>query len=188
MKLIVGLGNPGKQYQGTRHNLGFLVVDRLAVQNRIAMIEGPCDSIVGEGSCEGARVVLAKPQTFMNLSGAAVECLIETYHGSTGDLVVLYDDLDLPFGRLRIRPRGGAGGHRGVLSISERLAGAPFYRVRVGIGRPPEGMETVDYVLERFGSQELSELDRIVDRAAESVVALLRDGPERAMACYNQPE
>jgi PTH1 family peptidyl-tRNA hydrolase len=124
----------------------------------------------------------------MNLSGAAVACLIETYHGSTGDLVVLYDDLDLPFGRLRIRPRGGAGGHRGVLSISEQLAGAPFYRVRVGIGRPPEGMEPVDYVLERFGSQELSELDRVVDRAAESVVALLRDGPERAMACYNQAE
>ncbi|HEY7221536.1 MAG TPA: aminoacyl-tRNA hydrolase [Candidatus Binatia bacterium] len=188
MKLIVGLGNPGEPYEGTRHNLGFLIVDRLAVQNHIAMAKGPCDSIVGEGSCGGVGVVLAKPQTFMNLSGSAVGCLIETYHGSTDDLVVIYDDLDLPFGRLRIRPHGGAGGHRGVLSVSERLAGAPFCRVRMGIGRPPAGIDAVDYVLERFDSQESAELDKIVDRAAESVVALLRDGLERAMACYNQAE
>jgi PTH1 family peptidyl-tRNA hydrolase len=188
MKLIVGLGNPGKQYEGTRHNLGFLIVDRLAAQNHIAMSEGACDSIVGEGSCGGVRAILAKPQTFMNRSGAAIQCLIERHHGSADNLVVIYDDLDLPFGRLRIRPRGGAGGHRGMLSIGEQLAGAPFCRVRVGIGRPPAGMEAVDYVLERFAAQESSELERIVDRAAESVVTLLRDGPERAMACYNQAE
>ena len=102
--------------------------------------------------------------------------------------MVLYDDLDLPFGRIRIRSRGSAGGHRGMLSIIERLAGAPFYRVRVGIGRPPAGIETIDYVLERFNAQESDQLEAIVDRAAEAVVTLLRDGPERAMASYNQAQ
>jgi PTH1 family peptidyl-tRNA hydrolase len=122
----------------------------------------------------------------MNLSGWAVECLLRTFSGTADDLVVLYDDLDLPFGRIRIRPRGNAGGHRGMLSIIERLAGAPFSRVRVGIGRPPAGIETIDYVLERFNAQESDQLEAVVDRAAEAIVALLRDGPERAMACYNQ--
>ena len=188
MKLIVGLGNPGQHYERTRHNLGFLIVDRLAMQNRIALAQGACDSIIGTGSCGGAETVLAKPQTFMNLSGWAVECLLRNFSSAAEDLVVLYDDLDLPFGRIRIRPRGNAGGHRGMLSIIERLAGAPFSRVRVGIGRPPAGIEAIDYVLERFNAQESDQLEAIVDRAAEAVVALLRDGPERAMACYNQAQ
>ena len=188
MKLIVGLGNPGQQYERTRHNLGFLIVDRLAAQNRIALAQEACDSIIGAGSCGGAETVLAKPQTFMNLSGWAVECLLRNFSGTADDLVVLYDDLDLPFGRIRIRSRGSAGGHRGMLSIIERLVGVPFYRVRVGIGRPPAGIETIDYVLERFNAQESDQLEAVVDRAAEAVVALLRDGPERAMACYNQAQ
>ena len=128
MKLIVGLGNPGQQYERTRHNLGFLIVDRLAAQNRIALAQEACGSIIGAGSCGGAETVLAKPQTFMNLSGWAVECLLKNFSGTAEDLVVLYDDSDLPFGRIQIRPRGSAGGHRGMLSIIERLAGAPFSR------------------------------------------------------------
>lgn len=186
MKFIVGLGNPGKQYEGTRHNLGFLVVDRLAAQNGIALTQERCNSLVGAWSCDGEETLLVKPQTFMNRSGSAVDCLIREYHGSAEDLVVIYDDLDLPFGRLRIRPRGSAGGHRGMLSIVERIAGAPFYRVRVGIGRPTDGMEPADYVLSRFSLLELDELSGIVDRAAKAVLSLVRDGPQRAMACYNR--
>ena len=108
----------GATLRTTRHNLGFLIVDRLAMQNRIALAQGACDSIIGTGSCGGAETVLAKPQTFMNLSGWAVECLLRNFSGAADDLMVLYDDLDLPFGRIRIRPRGGAGGHRGCCRSS----------------------------------------------------------------------
>jgi PTH1 family peptidyl-tRNA hydrolase len=184
MKLIVGLGNPGQRYERTRHNLGFLVIDRLAAQHRVALAEGICRSVVGEGFCGENRIVLAKPQTFMNLSGEAVECLAREC--SAQDVIVICDDLDLPFGRIRIRARGGAGGHRGVLSIIERLGGAPFYRVRVGIGRPQPEVDPVEYVLQPFSAEESEQLQSIVERAAESVISLLRDGPARAMACFNQ--
>jgi|ERR1044071_1161073 PTH1 family peptidyl-tRNA hydrolase len=184
MKLIVGLGNPGQRYERTRHNLGFLVVDRLAAQHRVALAEGICQAVVGEGFCGESRIVLAKPQTFMNLSGEAVECLMREC--SAENVIVIYDDLDLPFGRIRIRERGGAGGHRGVLSIIERLGGAPFYRIRVGIGRPQPEVDPVEYVLQPFSSEEAEQLEPIVERAAESVISLLRDGPARAMASFNQ--
>ena len=184
MKLIVGLGNPGQRYERTRHNLGFLIVDRLAAQHRVALAEGICQAVVGEGFCGESRIVLAKPQTFMNLSGEAVECLMREC--SAENVIVIYDDLDLPFGRIRIRERGGAGGHRGVLSIIERLGGAPFYRIRVGIGRPQPEVDPVEYVLQPFSSEEAEQLEPIVERAAESVISLLRDGPARAMASFNQ--
>ncbi len=184
MKLIVGLGNPGQRYQRTRHNLGFLIVDRLAAEHRIALAEGICRSVCGEGFCGESRIVLAKPQTFMNLSGEAVECLARNV--SAEDVIVIHDDLDLPLGRIRIRARGGAGGHRGVLSIVERLGEAPFYRVRVGIGRPPAGVDPVDYVLQPFDAGESEQLPALVERAAEAVTSLLRDGPARAMARFNQ--
>src|SRR5689334_7719959 len=183
MKLIVGLGNPGQRYEHTRHNLGFLVIDRLAAQCRVALAEGSCRAVFGEGLCGESRIVLAKRQTFMNLSGEAVECLAREC--SAEDVIVVYDDLDLPFGRIRIRERGGAGGHRGVLSIIERLGGAPFYRVRVGIGRPQPEVDPVEYVLQPFSAEDSEELQSIVERAAESVISLLRDGPERAMATFN---
>lgn len=186
MKLIVGLGNPGKRYAHTRHNLGFLIVDRLAAQNEIALATKLCDSMIGTWLYGDEQIVFVKPQTFMNRSGVAVECLLREFRGSAQDLVVIYDDLDLSFGRIRIRPKGSAGGHRGMASILEQLAGAPFYRIRVGIGRPPEGMDPVDYVLEPFSAQETAGLDEIVDRAGQSVISLLRDGPQQAMASYNR--
>src|SRR5581483_11000534 len=168
MKLIVGLGNPGQRYQRTRHNLGFLIVDRLAAEHRIALAEGICRSVCGEGFCGESRIVLAKPQTFMNLSGEAVECLARNV--SAEDVIVIHDDLDLPLGRIRIRARGEA----------------PFYRVRVGIGRPPAGVDPVDYVLQPFDAGESEQLPALVERAAEAVTSLLRDGPARAMARFNQ--
>ncbi|HWP23316.1 MAG TPA: aminoacyl-tRNA hydrolase [Candidatus Binatia bacterium] len=188
MKLIVGLGNPGARYEPTRHNLGFRIVDRLARANQILIDRLRCEALVGEGILGEETLVLAKPQTFMNRSGAAVASLLREYGVGVEDLVVVYDDLDLPFGRIRIRPSGSAGGHRGVASIIESLAGAKFHRVRVGIGRPPEGTDPVDFVLQPFDSQELNQLDAVVDRAAEAVVCLVRDGLKRAMDLYNRAD
>jgi peptidyl-tRNA hydrolase, PTH1 family len=186
VKLIVGLGNPGKKYERTRHNVGFLVIDQLAAQNKIVLDKSLCGALIGEGVVEGEKIVLAKPQTFMNQSGEAVASLIQEYGIGTEEVVVINDDLDIPFGRLRIRPSGSAGGHRGLISIAEKLAGAPFQRVRVGIGRPPEGTEAVEYVLDPFNAAEIEQLNEIVERAAESVACLVRDGIERAMAVYNR--
>ena len=186
MKLIVGLGNPGNTYERTRHNIGFLVIDRIAAQNRIVIDRRFCGAAIGEGMVEGEKVVLAKPQTYMNRSGAVVADLTHEYGIGTEDLVVINDDLDLPFGRIRIRPSGSAAGHRGLLSIMENLGDVPFQRVRVGIGRPPEGCEAEEYVLGAFDASEAERLDEVVQRAAESVKCLVRDGIDRAMATYNR--
>jgi peptidyl-tRNA hydrolase, PTH1 family len=188
VKLIVGLGNPGKRYEGTRHNIGFLVIDQIAAQNRIALEQSFCGALIGEGIVEGEKAVLAKPQTFMNRSGEAVANLAREYGTGNGDIIVINDDLDLPFGRIRIRPTGSAGGHRGLLSIMENLAEASFNRVRVGIGRPPAGMEAAEYVLDPFNPCQAERLDQIVQRAAESVGCLMREGIERAMAFYNRAD
>jgi PTH1 family peptidyl-tRNA hydrolase len=186
VKLIVGLGNPGARYESTRHNVGFMIIDRIAAQSRIAIRQRLCDALVGEGTIEGRSVVLAKPQTYMNRSGHAVACLLREGAIPTDDVVVINDDLDLPFGRIRVRPSGSAGGHRGLISIAEELAGAQFPRVRVGIGRPPENCEVTDYVLKNFTATEFEQLDEIVERAAESIRCLLREGIDRAMASYNR--
>jgi PTH1 family peptidyl-tRNA hydrolase len=185
VKLIIGLGNPGTRHKGTRHNLGFLVIERIAAQNRIEIEKPFCDALIGEGTVEGEKIVLAKPQTYMNRSGESVEALGREYGIGAEDLIVISDDLDLPFGRIRIRPSGGAGGHRGVVSIMENLPGQQFHRVRIGIGRPPEDKDSAQYVLEPFHAAELEDLDDVVARAAESVACLVRDGLERAMASYN---
>ena len=186
MKLVVGLGNPGRKYERTRHNLGFFIIDRMARRSGVTVKERLCDAMVGEWSNEGERVLLVKPQTYMNRSGDSVKALLGHFRSAPEDLTVIYDDLDLAFGRIRIRPTGGAGGHRGILSIMESLAGARFYRVRVGIGRPPEGVDPVDFVLEPFTSQEVDQLDEVVSRASEAVVSLLREGGQRAMEQFNR--
>jgi PTH1 family peptidyl-tRNA hydrolase len=142
--------------------------------------------VIGEWLCDGERIFLAKPQAFMNRSGEVVEGILREYHGTAENLIVVYDDLDLAFGRIRIRSKGSAGGHRGISSILEHLAGAPFDRVRIGIGRPPEGTEPADFVLAPFDSQELAEVDAMVGRAADAVTCLVRNGAQRAMELYNR--
>jgi peptidyl-tRNA hydrolase, PTH1 family len=186
VKLVVGLGNPGRKYARTRHNLGFMIVDRLAAKNRVTLKRKVGDALVGEWSSDEDSILLAKPQTYMNRSGDSLKTLIEEFRVSAKDLIVVYDDLDLPFGRIRIRPQGSAGGHRGLLSIMETLPDVPFYRVRVGIGRPPDGTEPADYVLEPFNPQEVSELDDLIVRASEAVISLIRDGAQRAMEQFNR--
>jgi len=186
VKLIVGLGNPGKRYERTRHNLGFLIVDYVAKQNEVAVKRKLCSALVGESSDHGEKFLFVKPQTYMNRSGEPVKELLRRFHATANDVAVVYDDLDLPFGRIRIRPKGSAGGHRGVLSIMEELAGASFYRVRVGIGRPPQGVDPVDYVLQPFDAEESAALGGVISRAAEAVMTLLREGSQSAMERFNR--
>ena len=186
MKLVVGLGNPGRKYERTRHNLGFLIIDRIAREHDATVRRKLCDALVGEWSSNGEKVLLVKPQTYMNCSGESVKCLMRKFGASPEEVIVIYDDLDLPFGRIRIRPRGSAGGHRGLLSIIESVGGAPFYRVRIGIGRPSEGRNAEDYVLEPFDSREMAELDDVASKAAEAVCSLLKEGGQRAMERFNR--
>jgi peptidyl-tRNA hydrolase, PTH1 family len=187
VKIVLGLGNPGKKYSGTRHNVGFLVVDHIAEENHIAVTKRKCHSLVGEWSTDGDKVILAKPQTYMNGSGQAAESFLNEFSLSSDGLVVIHDDLDLPFGSIRIRPTGGPGGHRGVLSILESLGEERFFRVRVGIGRPPPGVDPSNFVLEPFTAREAGELDAVVSRASHAVACLLVEGPRRAMAQFNRP-
>lgn len=186
MKLVVGLGNPGRKYARTRHNLGFLIVDDIAKQNKVAIKKKLCDALVGEWSSNGEKILLVKPQTYMNRSGETVKELLRENRAAADDLMVIYDDLDLPFGRIRIRAAGGAGGHRGVLSIMESLAGEAFWRVRVGIGRPAEGMDPADFVLQPFSPLEAVEVGDMVSRASAAVLCFLRDGSRRAMEQFNR--
>lgn len=188
MKVVLGLGNPGKKYARTRHNLGFLVVDRLASENRITIKQEKHESLIGGWQADGEKILLVKPKTFMNHSGEVVKHLFRYFPITAKDLVVVHDDLDLPFGRIRVRPRGGPGGHRGVRSILETLGDAGFFRVRVGIGRPPLGVDPTNYVLEPFSPEERSRLEQIISRAADAVHCLVKEGPQRAMETFNRAE
>ena len=187
MKLIAGLGNPGREYAGTRHNAGFMVIDRLAKSLGVAVGKKMFKALVGQGQVNGEKVVLIKPQTFMNLSGEAVVALLNWHKLSAADLIVIYDDMDLPSGRLRIRPGGSAGGHRGMISIIQTLGEENFTRIRVGIGRPVgQGFETVDYVLSRIRDDQAREMDEALELAAEAARRTVRHGVEQAMNLYNR--
>ena len=186
MKLVVGLGNPGRKYERTRHNLGFLIIDQIATLRNVLVKRRLCNALVGGWLNNGEEIWLAKPQVYMNRSGESVKELLRELNGSAKDLVVVYDDLDLPFGRIRIRPKGSAGGHRGVLSVMDSLGGEPFFRLRVGIGRPPEGVEATDYVLQPFNAQEVAQLGEVVSTASEAVISLLSEGAEEAMKRFNR--
>ncbi len=181
MKIIVGLGNPGISYRMTRHNIGFLAVDRLAKVNRTSIRSKRFKSLFGTGWIDSQQAVFVKPMTFMNRSGEAVRGAVDFFGSTTEDLLVLHDDLDLPFGRLRFKQRGGDGGHQGVRSIIERMGCNNFLRLKIGIGRPPQGMDPADYVLHTFDTDEQSELDQILSQAADAVKVMFVEGLEKAM-------
>ena len=185
--LVVGLGNPGPMYRGTRHNIGFVAADALAarLQTTISGRDGPAQ--VGRAVVPGgdADVLVAKPQTFMNLSGKAVAPLLRKHGLGPQDLWVLHDEIDLPFGRLRIRRGGGAGGHNGLVSIIESLGGArDFNRLRLGVGRP-EPEDAIEYVLGRFPDDQRERVDALVGLAVDAVVAGLVEGLDTAMNRFN---
>jgi PTH1 family peptidyl-tRNA hydrolase len=186
VKLVAGLGNPGKRYERTRHNLGFSVVDYIARQIDVRVTSKRGNSLIAESSWHGEKLVLAKPQAYMNRSGDSVKALMREFGAGAEELIVVYDDLDLPFGRIRIRPSGSAGGHRGVASIIDSLAGAPFYRVRMGIGRPPDGVDPAEYVLEPFSPEEALQVGAIVERAAKAVLSLIEHGGPASMGHFNR--
>ena len=185
MKIVVGLGNPGQEYGATRHNVGFMTVDYLAGQWGIGSWRNKFDSQVAEYRATDT-ILLVKPQTYMNLSGHAVSAVVNWYKVQIENVIVVYDDLDLPVGRLRIRSQGGAGGHRGIESLLVQLGRDAFCRVRIGIGRPPQYMETADYVLGRFSQDEIPVVEPVIKRAAEAVKAIIDHGVVKAGNEFNR--
>jgi PTH1 family peptidyl-tRNA hydrolase len=186
MWLIVGLGNPGERYARTRHNIGFEGLDALARRHGLEFRGKRANSLIAEGNIAGQRVALVKPQTYMNLSGQAVSALRGWYKiDPARELLVVYDDLDLPFGKLRLRERGSAGTHNGMRSIVGQLGGNEFPRLRVGIDQPPGKMDAAAYVLSRFRKEEEAELPFLLDTIADAVELVLREGLTAAMNKYN---
>jgi PTH1 family peptidyl-tRNA hydrolase len=185
-RIIVGLGNPGREYAKHRHNVGFMIVDRLADQHHLKFNRMMNKAIIALGEIAGHKVLVAKPQTFMNLSGESVGPLVKFYKAALGDLLVIYDELDLPLGQLRMRPKGSAGGHNGMKSIIARLGSDAFPRLRVGIGRPPGRHDPKDYVLEDFTASELAVLAPAFERAIAGIQRWLTDGIDNAMNFINQ--
>ena len=186
MYVIVGLGNPGDEYAQTRHNLGFMLVDKLAADAGVKVKRHECQSLVGSAIVENQRVKLAKPQTFMNLSGEAVGCLISRGEGGAADSwIVISDDLALPFGTIRLRQRGSAGGHNGLKSIIAALGTNEFIRLRIGIQPEHPLSDTRRFVLDGFTRAEKESLPDILERAAEAARTVLRDGVLKAMSLFN---
>jgi PTH1 family peptidyl-tRNA hydrolase len=181
VKCVVGLGNPGAQYAATRHNVGFLVVEAVAAAHSIPLrpLSGPV--VAGRGALAGEDVWVVEPQGFMNRSGIAVQWLLGETGSAPDSLLVVHDDLDLPLGQLRFKRRGGHGGHNGIRSIIEILGTDEFLRLKVGIGRPPTGSETVDYVLEPFARGEEPVVAAVVERGRDAVTVALTDGVAVAM-------
>jgi len=193
MKLIVGLGNPGRKYAHSRHNIGFMCLSRFARRHGIRFDKRQCQARIGSGEVAGNKVVVAKPQTFMNRSGEAVRRLVNKYNISLDNLIVIHDELDLPLGKIRIRPRGGAAGHKGIVSIIACLGSQDFTRIRVGIGRPTiaeDSAETsevdiIAYVLSDFTSEEKQIITRVIPQVSEVIYCLLTEGLAVAMNRYN---
>ncbi|HYM69772.1 MAG TPA: aminoacyl-tRNA hydrolase [bacterium] len=185
MILVVGLGNPGPRYRGTRHNLGRAVVERLAAESGVRLAEDGW-ARAGRPRIGTTTVTLAIPETFMNESGVAVRDLLHRRRRRPADLLIVHDDLDLPLGHLRLRPGNGAGGHNGIRSIIDEIGTGAFPRLRIGIGRPPVGIDPAEFVLERFLSGERPQIEEAVSRAVEAVVAVAREGLEAAMSRFNR--
>ena len=183
--LLIGLGNPGREYKDTRHNVGFMLNDRIAVRLNARGMKVQSKAIITTAAFEERKLILAKPQTFMNLSGQSVQGIVHFYKVPFTNMMILSDDLDIPFGTIRIRASGGPGGQRGLSSILEKLGTKEIPRLRLGIGRPPGRMDPSDYVLQSFSRDELASLSEILDQAAEAVLAFVTHGLNRAMNEFN---
>lgn len=186
--LIVGLGNPGREYAGNRHNVGFQITDRVVAANQLSFSKVQHQAMVALGRLRDQRVVIAKPQTYMNESGRAVSALLNFYKIPLQRLIVIFDDLDLPFGTLRLRSDGGAGGHNGMRSIIGQLGTNQFARLRVGIGRPPGRMDPAAFVLQDFGRDEALELPGLLDRAVQAVETFVVADITTAMNQFNSSQ
>jgi len=183
--LIVGLGNPGRKYELNRHNVGFMVLNHLSIKLGESFGKVETKALISKTTYKGERVILVKPQTYMNNSGMSVSSLARFYQVPLDNLLVAYDDVDLPLGILRLRPSGGSAGQKGMQSIIERLGTDQFPRLRIGTGRPPGRMDAADYVLQDFPAQETDLLNETLDRAVEAVLIFIQDGLDKAMNLYN---
>ena len=186
MKMAVGLGNPGAAYYATRHNIGYRVIDYLAQCHHIALCTKHPSALLGRGVIAGCDVLLAKPKTFMNLSGNSVRELASCYQLSAANIIVIHDDIDLVFGRIKIKNAGGSGGHRGVESICAALTDDTFVRVRIGIGRPPPGQNTTEFVLQPFAVDESPLVDTLITSAAQCLELVLNQGTVAAMNTFHK--
>ena len=183
--VVVGLGNPGSKYANTRHNAGFWCIDRLAKEHSVTLERRNRQALIGDCGIEGQRVILAKPRTFVNLSGEAVSYLLARYKVSSQNLLVICDDIALPTGKIRLRARGSAGGHNGIKSIIEALGTQDFPRLRIGVGGTPEGGNQIEHVLGKLSPEEQKAVDDAVERAVKLVCSLLIDGIDTAMNRFN---
>ncbi len=187
MYIIAGLGNPDRQYQNTRHNVGFDVIDVIADKYDIAMGERKHKAIIGKGYIAGQKVVLVKPQTYMNLSGESIRAVIDFYKvDEKSELIVISDDVSLDVGRIRIRKKGSAGGHNGLKNIMKHLDHDEFIRMRMGVGEKPSGYDLADYVLGHFTQKEREVMDAGIQNAAAAIEIMITQGPEAAMNLYNK--
>ena len=186
MKIIVGLGNPGRKYERTRHNAGFMAIDKLAGLLRVELTQEKHHALIGRAQVGSEEAILAKPQTYMNESGRAVAAMLRSAYAEASDLIVLHDELDLALGTVRVKTGGGHGGHNGLRSIIENLGTADFIRVRIGIGRPEPGIDPADYVLSPFLGEERQAVPEIMARAAEAARVIVVEGPARAMNTVNK--
>ena len=187
MFIIVGLGNPGREYENTRHNIGFSVIETLAEQEHIPVLEKKHRALIGKGYIGGRKVILAKPLTYMNLSGECVRELVDYYKIDEKDeLLIISDDISLPPGQLRLRKKGSAGGHNGLKNIIAHLGHEDFMRLKMGVGEKPEGWDLVDHVLGHFSREEKKEMEKAVTEAADAVRMVIHDGIETAMNHFNK--
>ncbi|MDF2720936.1 MAG: peptidyl-tRNA hydrolase [Paenibacillus sp.] len=185
MKWIVGLGNPGTEYRNNRHNVGFMVVDRAAERWGISVSQSKFKGLVGEGHVNGEKVYLLKPMTYMNLSGESMRAFMDFYKASLEDCIVVYDDMDTPYGQIRLRYQGSAGGHNGIKSIIQHAGTQQFNRIRVGVSRPAPGYRIVDYVLSDFTKEEVKSLTDVVGHSVEALEFALANSFDKTMAKYN---
>lgn len=183
--LLIGLGNPGREYHNNRHNFGFMLIDRLAVRLNARGLKVQSKAIVTSGVYQDRKIILAKPQTYMNLSGQAAQGLLNFYKIPMENMLIAHDDLDIPFGTIRIRPKGGPGGQGGMASTIEKLGTKDFPRLRLGIGRPPGRMDPAAFVLQDFAREEMKLISEILDRAADAALEFVVNGLSTAMNKYN---
>ncbi|WP_046216562.1 aminoacyl-tRNA hydrolase [Paenibacillus wulumuqiensis] len=185
MKWIVGLGNPGPEYAKTRHNVGFMALDRLAERHGISISQSKSKSLIGEGHIGGVKAVLIKPMTYMNLSGEAVRSYMDYYKVALEDLIVVYDDMDTETGKIRLRFQGSAGGHNGIKSIIQHTGTQKFDRIRMGVSRPEPGYAIVDYVLSPFPKKEKELLDQMIENTCDALEFSMKHTFEQTMAKFN---
>ena len=183
--LVAGLGNPGREYKQTRHNIGFMVAEQLSNDLSISMGKVQSRAIIGMGRALNSKIIIARPQTYMNRSGEAVKGLLKFYKIPLENLIVIHDDLDIPFGTIRIRKQGGPGGQKGVKSIIDHMGTQDFNRIRMGIDRPPGRMDAADYVLQRFSRNEEDQLEQLVKQASKAIQTIITNGMDQAMNEYN---